>query len=100
MGYSARTTEWRYTEWAEWDGATLSPKWMPENKLTDPASLLELYDHRQDTGTGPEMWNLFENENVAAANPSVVKALSAKIRAFYAKMSVYQEPFFVDGLGA
>jgi hypothetical protein len=33
------------------------------------------------------MWNKWENENLAAANPAVVKALSDRIRAFYAKMA-------------
>jgi hypothetical protein len=27
MGYSIRTRSHRYTQWAEWDGASLSPRW-------------------------------------------------------------------------
>ncbi len=27
MGYSIRTSDWRYSEWWEWDGELLRPKW-------------------------------------------------------------------------
>ena len=85
QGYSIRTEQWRYTEWAEWDGAKLKPVWMPDPTAT--GALAELYDHSKDTGAGASMWNDFENENLAAANPAVVKSLSERIRAFYAKMA-------------
>merc|ERR1711871_1666132 len=82
MGYSMRTASWRYTEWAVWNGAKLSPEWVADP--TAPSALTELYDHRADTGTGPETWNDFENENVAGGNPDIVSALSARLRNFFA----------------
>ena len=27
MGYSLRVDNWRYTEWATWNGTTLRPEW-------------------------------------------------------------------------
>jgi arylsulfatase A-like enzyme len=85
MGYSMRTTEWRYTEWAVWDGTTLKPIWTADPTAT--GALVELYDHKEDIGAGPDMWNQFENANLAAAYPGVVKDLSARLRAFYADMA-------------
>ena len=82
MGYSIRTDRWRYTEWAEWNGPSLEPVWMANPAA--PGALVELYDHALDTGSGKDMWNLFENENVAHANGGAVRQLSARIRAFFA----------------
>lgn len=59
MGYSMRTTRWRFTEWALWNGTSLSPIWFP-----DPATsqYVELYDHQFDTGPiGAKTWDNFEN---------------------------------------
>jgi len=82
MGYSIRTTRWRYTEWAVWNGTALGPIWM--DSVTDPTSLVELYDHEGDKGNiGARIWDDFENENVAGANPLVVGDLSKVIRSFY-----------------
>lgn len=39
MGYSMRTPEFRYTEWAKWDGKTQTADW---TRLAGR----ELYDHR------------------------------------------------------
>ena len=41
MGYSIRTSSWRYTEWAAWDGALLKPRW-------NVSAGVELYDHAAD----------------------------------------------------
>jgi hypothetical protein len=70
MGYSIRTTEWRYTEWARWDGAALGPRW-------DVLVGRELYDHR----AGVDPWNS-ENENLveAPAHAATVAALQARLR--------------------
>jgi len=82
MGYSMRTQEWRYTEWALWNGTTLQPKWFDD--VTAKNALVELYDHKGDVPEiGQRVWDDFENENVASANPDVVKELSARVRAFY-----------------
>ena len=68
MGYSMRTAGWRYTEWAEWDGKTLSPQWT--SNLFKRGALVELYDHRDDSlaagAVGQKTWDDFENENVAS----------------------------------
>eukprot|EP00756_Hemistasia_phaeocysticola_P044740 Hpha_TRINITY_DN18529_c0_g1::TRINITY_DN18529_c0_g1_i1::g.195211::m.195211/K01136/IDS; iduronate 2-sulfatase len=82
MGYSIRTQEWRYTEWALWNGTTLRPKWFDD--VTAENAIVELYDHRGDVpGIGQRVWDEFENENVASANLEVVRELSTRVRAFY-----------------
>ena len=43
MGYSVRTPDWRYTEWAWWDGKRLVGDFSRE------APGIELYSHRGDT---------------------------------------------------
>ena len=79
------STEWRFTEWAEWNGMQLKPVWM--KSVLAPDALVELYDHARDTmadgSVGAKIWDDWENENVAAANPTVVTELSARVRAFY-----------------
>ena len=66
MGYSVRTDEWRYTEWVWWDGAALA------GDFGRAAAGIELYSHSGDT---EEDFDLYENENVASANPAVLKKL-------------------------
>merc|ERR1711935_1082078 len=56
MGYSLRTTNWRYTEWAGWNGTTLTPIW------TSLAGV-ELYDHRNETANND--FDATENVNLA-----------------------------------
>ena len=59
MGYSLRSPRgWRYTEWVAWDGAAIAPNW------TDVRGV-ELYDHRNDTGSELGDFNAWENANVA-----------------------------------
>jgi hypothetical protein len=54
------------------------------NDVLAPSALVELYDHEKDVGQrGAAIWNDFENENVARANPIVVGIMSTKLRAFY-----------------
>eukprot|EP01065_Artemidia_motanka_P017535 TRINITY_DN2098_c0_g1_i1.p1 TRINITY_DN2098_c0_g1~~TRINITY_DN2098_c0_g1_i1.p1 ORF type:complete len:645 (+),score=198.09 TRINITY_DN2098_c0_g1_i1:62-1936(+) len=79
MGYSLRSPEWRYTEWAVWDGAKLKPKWGTMPNAT------ELYDHRGDTGKGVTVFDDFENENLAfkPEHAGTVSQLSKQLRAFY-----------------
>jgi len=82
MGYSMRTTRWRYTEWAVWNGTSLRPEWSAQIDQAD--SLVELYDHHGDVGNnGPPMWDDFENVNVAQQNLDLIASLSAQLRAFY-----------------
>ena len=74
-------------EWAAWDGKALKPIWVADPTASGSVVRTELYDHKGDDGATDGMWNKWENENLAAANPAVVKALSDRIRAFYAKMA-------------
>lgn len=60
MGYTVRTSSFRYTEWTKWDGANCIAVW-PE---TAPPALIELYDHREHRAF-PVDFDGFENVNVA-----------------------------------
>lgn len=73
MGYSVRTPAWRYTLWVHWDNATLAPVW-------GGPSAEELYGHVDDTSSSFDRW---ENVNVAADNPKVVKSLRKQIVDFF-----------------
>ena len=81
MGYSMRTTEFRYTEFARWGGVN-RPVWSPV-----PHALCELYDHRGNTGRTKATFEAFENENLAndPAHAGTVRALSQRLRAFFDK---------------
>lgn len=72
MGYTVRTSAWRFTEWPRWL-ATLEPDWGRIDGV-------ELYAHAGDDGT---CLDCFENVNVAheAKNAAVVKRLRALLRA-------------------
>lgn len=74
MGYSARTVDWRYTEWLEWNQTTLQPIW-------DKVTARELYDHRNEI-MFPTDFNNNENENFAG-DPTladVVASMSQIVR--------------------
>jgi len=64
MGYSLRTDEWRCTFWLWWDGVRLVGDFARE-----PVAV-ELYAH---AGDSEAHYDGYENENVAEANPEVVK---------------------------
>ena len=68
LQYSVRTPDWRYTEWAWWDGKRLVGDFSRE------APGIELYSHRGDTESD---FDLFENENLAykPEHASVIKAM-------------------------
>ena len=73
MGFSMRTAQFRYTEWAAWDGATQRPNW----------SVLagrELYDHSHADNND---FDATENVNLAedASHASTVAQLSAQLHA-------------------
>ena len=64
MGFSIRTADFRYTEWAAWDGAALAPLW-------NVSAGVELYDHTADPPeSAKDSFERFENLNVAAAQPA------------------------------
>ncbi|KAJ1446188.1 alkaline-phosphatase-like protein [Pelagophyceae sp. CCMP2097] len=63
MGYSVRTSRWRYTEWRQWDGLLLA--------ATEDIVAVELYDHLGDQGLceGEQAAFDYETENLAATAP-------------------------------
>ena len=64
MGFSIRTADFRYTEWAAWDGAALKPLW-------NVSAGVELYDHTADPPqSAKDSFERFENLNVAGAQPA------------------------------
>ena len=65
MGYTLRTTEWRFTEWTKWNVTSLSPDHTPSGLIG-----VELYPHK-DVGVG-YCFDDFENKNVADDNPQIV----------------------------
>lgn len=78
MGYSIRTSRWRYTEWARWNGTTMTPDW------SDLAGI-ELYDHTDDPPHDSKVsFEQFENKNVADLFPDDVKELSKQVHEFVA----------------
>jgi iduronate 2-sulfatase len=71
MGFSMRVADWRYTEWAKWNGTALRPDW-------DVLAGFELYDHRGDEH-GEHCFDAYENVNVAPQNPALAKQLSQQL---------------------
>ena len=73
MGYSMRTDDYRYTEWAAWNGTLLAPDW-------GTLAGVELYDHRNSTGS---CFDCTENSNLAhlPAFASVAAGLSKQLHA-------------------
>jgi hypothetical protein len=91
MGYSMRTSEWRYAEWPAWrcngkDGDTDRCADMGQpgavwasSAIWDDLAGRELYSHKGDVG---DCFDCFENENLAykPAYASVVAQLSQQLR--------------------
>jgi len=84
MGYSIRVTDWRYTEWLEFDCdrhnpmsncASAAPQW-------DRQIGAELYDHSTDTS---ETFGDFENENLAylPEHEATVEELHQRLRSVW-----------------
>ncbi len=78
MGFSIRTRDYRYTEWAGWNGSKPGPLW-------NVSAGVELYNHSQDPPSSSKAsFEQFENENALhAADPKLVAALSKQLRAFF-----------------
>ena len=74
MGYSVRSSRWRYTLWVAWNRTALAPIW-------DSVEGEELYDHLGNDGTGRASMDGFERVNLASAdaNPSRTPAQQAAI---------------------
>ena len=89
MGYSMRTTGWRYTAWLPFkcdvmapmkdcaSAAAATPDWARARTVG-----VELYDHRGDAS---DDFATYENVNVATQHPDVVAAMHAQLVAKWAK---------------
>ena len=82
MGFTVRSSEWRWTEWFEWDGDTGEPKWAAG------AAASELYDHRLDQG---DDFDAFENVNLVDDTDSSAVAARDALR------KVLRDQFKSDG---
>ena len=76
MGYTVRTNEWRYTEWAKWNGTLLVPIWSP----TWDSVVNELYNHQNDTIFPINFDSDSETMNVVKLHDDVARKLSSLIR--------------------
>lgn len=73
MGYSLRTTRWRYTEWAVWNALLLIPDWTH-------VAAAELYDHLGDVPADSyTSFTKFENKNFASIYTRTAQDLSGKL---------------------
>lgn len=70
MGFSVRSTEWRYTEWYRYDKGGGTANWKA-------LFAVELYDHDGDAG---DDMDAFENINVAHANTTRTQAAVAELK--------------------
>ena len=70
MGYTVRSADFRFTRWHQWNGTGLCP--LPSR---NESSLVELYDHRDDTSIFD--LDAAEYQNVAAGNAEAVARLGA-----------------------
>ena len=79
MGLSIRSSEWRYSLWARWDGTRCAPMIAPGMEEDDGE---ELYDHR-----GVDVPGNFDGEHInvasVAANAAVMKVLRAALIAHF-----------------
>ena len=60
IGLSVRTAGFRMTIWTAWNVSWNKP-------ALGTVRAIELYDHRSDLGIGPNVFDEFENENLAAS---------------------------------
>jgi iduronate 2-sulfatase len=76
MGYTIRTSNWRYTEWAEWNQTDLIPIWSTNWNTT----VNELYDHRNEQDYPINFDDTSETENVVTNFSKIAKHLSKILR--------------------
>jgi len=81
MGYTIRTQTHRFTQWAAWNGTSLTPVWSAPRW---PDLGEELYSHVGDDGTD---FDAFENENCNASEPQVAATLRALLHEAVANVS-------------
>lgn len=81
MGFTLRTPEWRYTEWVEWNGTSLSPIW-------DRSVGTELYPHKADgtcdtSGKINDCMDNWENSNALGKYSHIAANLSKTLHELY-----------------
>ena len=76
MGYSIRTSEWRYTAWMKWDIEERKAKW------NEAPYAVELYDH---TGSAEieNDFNQCETHNIADMKKDLVDQLHKDLKEFF-----------------
>ena len=72
MGFSVRSSDWRYTEWIPYNRTGGFPEW------ASGAAATELYDHRTDHG---DSFDDFENANMANDTSAVAAAARTELAA-------------------
>eukprot|EP00041_Stephanoeca_diplocostata_P016103 m.313662 g.313662 ORF g.313662 m.313662 type:complete len:442 (+) comp20256_c1_seq25:607-1932(+) len=77
MGYTVRSSQWRFTQWVRWNGQDLCPLNPASNQETAEA-MVELYDHTSDTTLVD--FDAAEYENVAAIHPTVIQDFRSVLR--------------------
>ena len=89
MGYSLRTPDWRYTEWAAFDGKADGGR--GRVNFSAPLYGVELYDHRGSVGDVND-FDAHENENLAnhPEHSALVANLSTMLRAIVANSTATQ----------
>jgi len=68
-------SQWRFTTWVQWDGASLRPNWNDTNAT-------ELYDHACATPLCDNDFDAYDNVNVAEdpTHASTVAALLSQLQ--------------------
>mmetsp|Transcript_23442 Transcript_23442/g.72095 ORF Transcript_23442/g.72095 Transcript_23442/m.72095 type:complete len:559 (+) Transcript_23442:31-1707(+) len=89
VGYSLRDHHWRYTAWFVWNGTSLEPADGGLDGGAIPVAL-ELYDHRQDDGSGLSAFHDFETVNLAPdpAYAPVLKRFRSELSSQFASSLV------------
>eukprot|EP00730_Choanoeca_flexa_P010406 TRINITY_DN1783_c0_g1_i2.p1 TRINITY_DN1783_c0_g1~~TRINITY_DN1783_c0_g1_i2.p1 ORF type:complete len:562 (+),score=107.18 TRINITY_DN1783_c0_g1_i2:179-1687(+) len=72
MGYSVRTSDWRYTGWYRWNGDACTTEWDQ-----GPFYGEELYKHTSTTPVAPN----FDDENANVANQNGMEDIKTQLRA-------------------
>ena len=88
MGYTLRTDEYRYTEWAAWNGLQLAPDW--DNITIGEQTNRELYDHRAQTCVSAASFDGEDANVVESADPALVKKLSSMLHKIVAEQRTPQ----------
>eukprot|EP00656_Telonema_subtile_P001035 TRINITY_DN10496_c0_g1_i1.p1 TRINITY_DN10496_c0_g1~~TRINITY_DN10496_c0_g1_i1.p1 ORF type:complete len:530 (+),score=91.34 TRINITY_DN10496_c0_g1_i1:188-1777(+) len=85
MGYSIRTSDWRYTEWVVWNQTSLTPVW-------GAVAARELYDHRSVADYPTDMnahdlVNLAANQTFSDQVATLSKQIQAQFQTSPSKLS-------------